>query len=237
MEDGKTLVVCVAHPGDFVWRAGGALALMKAQGWHTHVICATYGTKGEAGSLWNEPGATEAGVAAKRRVEAEAAAAALGAAIEFLELEDYPLVPTQEAVVALNRRFRALRPDIVLTHPDADPGNTDHPAMSHMVMQARMFALAPGYGTDMAAPFSVYYFEPHQPELCGFRADHMLDISGVWDAKYAAFQAIQSQRGVWDYYERVALQRGAQAGRRAAAPIRHAEAYQKVLPTVGSNFQ
>jgi len=236
MENEKTLMACVAHPGDFVWRAGGALALMKAQGWRTHVVCATYGTKGEAGVLWKEPGATEEGVAAKRRSEAEAAAA-LGAGIEFLELKDYPLVPTQEAVVALNRSFRDLRPDIVLTHPDADPGNSDHPAMSQMVMQARMFALAPGYGADMARPFSVYYFEPHQPELCSFRADHMLDISDVWETKYAAFQEIKSQRSVWDYYERVAVQRGMQAGRRTAALICHAEAYQKVLPTVGRNFQ
>ncbi len=72
MENEKTLMVCVAHPGDFVWRAGGALALMKAQGWRTYVICVTYGTKGEAGVLWKEPGATEESIAAKRRSEAEA---------------------------------------------------------------------------------------------------------------------------------------------------------------------
>jgi len=230
------LLVVAAHPGDFVWRAAGAIALHRAAGWRVKVVCASYGVKGEAGSLWKEPGADLQSVGVARRVETYAAAQVLGAELCCLELDDYPLVPSTEDIVGLSKVVREFQPQVVLTHAPKDPANVDHANISSMVMQARSFACAPGYGMDMINPPAVHYFEPHQPEQSDFKADLFLNITQFWEIKRRAFEVIASQRGVWDYYERVALQRGAQAGRRSREPIKYAEAYQRAFPAVLNLF-
>ena len=47
----STLVVS-AHAADFVWRAGGAIALAAARGHRVTVLCLTYGERGESASAW-----------------------------------------------------------------------------------------------------------------------------------------------------------------------------------------
>lgn len=233
----RALLVVAAHPGDFVWRAAGAIALHLAAGWRVKVVCASLGVKGEAGPLWNQPGMTMASVSALRRQEAMAAADALGVELALLDMDDYPLVPSTADIVGLSGLLREFRPTVIITHPPKDPGNVDHANVSEMVIQARSFAAARGYGSDVLNPPAVYFFEPHQPEQCDFQADLFLNISEYWGVKRRAFEAIQSQRGVWDYYERVALQRGAQAGRRATHAILHAEAFQRAFPSVVNEFE
>ena len=83
-------------------------------------------------------------IKAIRRDEAEAAASALGAEIEFLDLGDYPLVESPEAVAKLVDVYRRVQPTVVLTHPLADPYNGDHPAAARMALQARVLAQAIG---------------------------------------------------------------------------------------------
>jgi 4-oxalomesaconate hydratase len=234
--DKRRLLVIVAHPGDFVWRASGAIALHLANGWRVQVICASLGVKGEAGSLWKSPGATLESVSEARRQEVANAASILNVEMKLLTMGDYPLLPTAPDTLQVSRFMREFRPSIVLTHPPKDPANADHANVSEMVMQARTFASAPGYGGDVITPPNVYFFEPHQPELCEFKADLFLDITEYWSLKLQAFRAIESQRNVWDYYERVAMQRGAQAGRRSAKPILQAEAYQRAFPSVVHSF-
>src|SRR5690348_1362091 len=87
----KTLLVVTAHPGDFVWRAGGAIALHAKAGWRAHITCLSFGERGESQGAWRQPGATLEGVKAGRKAEAEKAAGVLGAAIEFFDAGDYPL--------------------------------------------------------------------------------------------------------------------------------------------------
>src|SRR5690242_5248117 len=96
---GPVLVVS-AHAADFVWRAGGGLALSAQQGRETHVLCLTYGERGESASLWRA-GRTLEEVKAVRREEAERAAEVLGARISFLDAGDYPLRPTDELLDAV----------------------------------------------------------------------------------------------------------------------------------------
>ncbi|VVM92356.1 4-oxalmesaconate hydratase [Pseudomonas fluorescens] len=234
--ENKNLLVVVAHPGDFVWRSAGAIAAHLAAGWNVEVVCCSLGSKGEAGALWKQPGATLESVAAIRLEEAHRAADVLGVQLHMLGLADYPLVLETKDTLALAQRMRSFRPAIVLTHPPVDPGNADHVNVSACVMQARVLATAPGYGADTITPPNVYYFEPHQPEQSDFKADLFLDITPVWSIKRRTFEAIASQKGVWDYYERVALQRGAQAGRRSTRPIQYAEAYSRAFPSVTELF-
>ena len=39
----KTGLVITAHPGDFVWRAGGAIALHAKRGMRVKILCLSYG--------------------------------------------------------------------------------------------------------------------------------------------------------------------------------------------------
>jgi len=72
----STLVVS-AHAADFVWRAGGAIALAAARGETVTVVCLSFGERGESASAWRA-GKTLEEIKALRRGEAENAAAVLG---------------------------------------------------------------------------------------------------------------------------------------------------------------
>jgi 4-oxalomesaconate hydratase len=71
-------VLCVsAHAADFVWRADGYLARAADQGRQAHVLCLSYGERGESARLWRQ-GLTANEVKAVHREEAERAAEILG---------------------------------------------------------------------------------------------------------------------------------------------------------------
>lgn len=44
----RTGLVVTAHPGDFVWRAGGAIALHARRGVRMTIVCLSYGERGES---------------------------------------------------------------------------------------------------------------------------------------------------------------------------------------------
>ena len=62
----KTGLVITAHPGDFVWRAGGAIALHAKRGYRVKIVCLSFGERGESQFAWKETGATLASVKAGR---------------------------------------------------------------------------------------------------------------------------------------------------------------------------
>jgi 4-oxalomesaconate hydratase len=233
----STLVVS-AHAADFVWRAGGAIALAASRGDGVTVLCLTYGERGESASAWRAGKALEE-IKALRRAEAENAAAALGAEIEFLDAGDYPLHETDELVDRIVGVYRRVEPSVVLTHSLADPYNQDHPAAAQMALRARVLAQAIGYpapGEPIGAP-PVFLFEPHQPEMCGFKPEVLLDITPVFDAKRKAMECMAAQQHLWDYYTDLARRRGTQLRRNAGPNLglpqsTMAEAYMRVFPQV-----
>ena len=70
-------LVVSAHSADFIWRAGGAIALYAKRGWKVKVVCLSFGEKGESQKLWKDPAMTLEQVKTKRRAEAERAGACL----------------------------------------------------------------------------------------------------------------------------------------------------------------
>jgi 4-oxalomesaconate hydratase len=234
---GPFLVVS-AHAGDFVWRAGGAIALASGGGAEVTVLCLSYGERGESASAWRA-GKQLAEIKAIRREEASQAAEVLGAAIEFADAGDYPLRESDELIDAIVGCYRRVRPAVVLTHALADPYNPDHPAAARMALQARVFAQAIGYdapGEPLAAP-PVFLFEPHQPEQCDFKPQVLLDITPVFSVKRKAMECLKAQQHMWDYYTDLARRRGVQLQRNAGpnlglAHSTMAEAYMRVYPEV-----
>ena len=109
MTDRKTVLVVSAHAADFVWRAGGAIALHQQLGYEVTIVCLSYGERGESAKLWKEQGATLEKVKASRRNEAKAAAQALGAHdIQFFDLGDYPLEMDRQAKFRLADLMRVV---------------------------------------------------------------------------------------------------------------------------------
>jgi 4-oxalomesaconate hydratase len=231
----RSLLAIGAHAADFVWRAGGALALTSRDGGRASVLALSYGERGESGELWKEDGQTEERVKEIRHGEAQTAAAALGADFRSLDLGDYPLVMDAAAVERLTELIRALEPQLIFTHAARDPFNPDHGVAHEATVQAR--ALASGAGVASAfktiPPPELLLFEPHQPELCGFVPTTFLDITPVWDKKVAAMQAMSAQSYLVQYYSERAEHRANHARRISGrSDIRYAEAFQREIPVV-----
>ncbi len=189
------LLVVSAHAGDFVWRAGGAIAVAVKRGDPVTVLCLSFGERGESASAWRA-GRSLDEIKALRRDEAIRAAKTLGAEIEFCDAGDYPLRETDQLTDQIVRVVRRIRPAVMLTHALADPYNPDHPAAARMALNARVYAQAAGYdapGEPLGAP-PVFCFEPHQPEMCGFMPQVLLDITEVFDMKRQAMECLAAQR-------------------------------------------
>src|SRR5689334_8962393 len=139
----RSTLVVTAHAGDFVWRAGGAIALAASRGEKVTIACLTFGERGESAKAWRE-GRKLDEIKAMRREEAEKAAATLGAEVRFFDAGDYPLTATAELTDRLVAVCRETQPDVVLTHPTEDPYNGDHPAANRMALEARVLAQAIG---------------------------------------------------------------------------------------------
>jgi 4-oxalomesaconate hydratase len=241
--DAGPLLVVSAHAGDFVWRAGGAVALASSRGCEVTVLCLSYGERGESAKSWRE-GKRLDEIKAIRREEATEAAEVLGASIEFLDAGDYPLRESDELVDAIVRCYRRVVPAVVLTHTLADPYNGDHPAAARMALQARVLAQAIGYeapGEPLGAP-PVFLFEPHQPEQCDFKPQVLLDITEVFDTKRKAMACLKAQPHMWDYYTELARRRGVQFERNAGPNLgllhsTMSEAYMRLYPETTRTLQ
>lgn len=238
----ESLLVVSAHVGDFVWRAGGAIALYTSRGHRSTVVCLAYGERGESARYWRM-GMDLDEVKAARHEEAEKAAAVLGAEIHLLDANDYPLIETPELVERLAGIYRDVQPTVVLTHTEKDPWNNDHEAAHRMALTARIIAQAPGFqpgGEPLGAP-PVFLFEPHQTEYSGFMPDVLLDITDVWEKKLEAMHCMEGQTHLWDYYTDVARRRGVQAKRNSGPNLglkteTMGEAYQRVYPQVATEL-
>ena len=228
-----------AHSADFVWRAGGAVAVAVENGGTAEVIALSYGERGESGELWKEEGQTVENVKKVRHGEAEAAAAALGATFRCLDLGDYPLQIDGDALVQIADAIREFAPDVLITHTDRDPFNPDHPVASAAVDRARGLAAGAGVSSAFAtiAPPALFLFEPHQPELCNFTPTTFVDITPVIERKKAAMAEMKAQQYLQTYYAQRAEQRGNHA-RRASGnkAVQYAEAFQRVIPQVVSEL-
>lgn len=239
---GETLMVVSAHVGDFVWRAGGAIALYASRGHDVHVVCLAYGERGESARFWRQ-GMTLDQVKKARHEEAVAAAGVLGAELHTFDGDDYPLVETPELLDRLVKTYREVMPTVVLTHSERDPWNRDHETAFSMATKARIIAQAAGYdpGNEVLGAPPVFLFEPHQSEYCGFMPDVLLDITEVWDKKLEAMHCLEGQQHLWDYYSDVARRRGVQAKRNSGPNLglkteTMGEAYQRVYPQVASEL-
>src|SRR5262249_12601130 len=116
-------------------------------------------------------------IAERRRQEATSAAEVLGAPIEFLGLGDADVWDTPETRTAFIRLFRAVGPELVITH-GPDDYHDDHVRVGDLATKCAWFAASPGHVTGQAplpAPAAVVYMD----NLAGlhFEPTHLVDIT------------------------------------------------------------
>src|SRR5262249_41790303 len=151
----------------------------------------------------------------------------------FVDGGTYPPNLTAAPSARMVDVYRNPHPPFLLPHALEDPNNFDPPDAAHFARQTRVVAQAMGHKPDAkyqyAAP-PVFLFEPHQPEMCNFKPQVILNIDEVWEVKRKSFEILAAQKYLWAYYERVALQRGMQGGGNSGKPMTYGEAYQRLFP-------
>jgi LmbE family N-acetylglucosaminyl deacetylase len=134
------LLIIGAHPDDADYAAGGTAALYRAAG---HTVKMVSLTNGDAGHHVT-PGPE---LARRRRAEAAAAGAVIGATYDTLDNHDGLLLPTLENRLQVIRLIRTFRPDLVLTHRPNDY-HPDHRYTSQLVQDAAYMVTVPAVAAD-----------------------------------------------------------------------------------------
>jgi LmbE family N-acetylglucosaminyl deacetylase len=141
------LLILGAHPDDADFAAGGLAALYRMAG---HIVKMVSLTNGDAGHHQKAGHA----LVERRRREAAAAGAVIGATYDLMNNHDGELLPTLENRRQLIRLIRTFRPDLVLTHRPNDY-HPDHRYASLLVQDAAYLLTVPAVTPDT----------PHLPGL------------------------------------------------------------------------
>jgi len=178
MSEAVGVLAIGAHPDDVELGCGGTVAKLAHAGRRVAIL---HLTRGEAGSRGSAEG---------RQLEAERAAAALGAcALHFLDCGDGALrtgAAEEEALIALLRR---LRPELVLGPTPADR-HPDHGRSHRLVADACFYAgLAKRGAGAPHRPAAHFSYMQHD----GFEPSFVVDVTASWAAKMAALDAYESQ--------------------------------------------
>lgn len=141
MSDRLRLLILGAHPDDAEFHAGALAAVYRHRGHEVKIVSMTNGDAG------HHEIAGEA-LAVRRKAEAAAAAAVIGAASEVWANRDGQLQPTLELRWQVVRAIREFRPDLVLTHRPNDY-HPDHRAVGQAVQDACYLVTVPAVVPDV----------------------------------------------------------------------------------------
>ncbi len=187
-----TILAVGAHPDDIEFGCGALLLLERQAGNAVKLLVLS---RGEAAS---------SGTPEEREQESRAAAAQLGAAIEFLDFRgDCYLEYTPQNAVRLAAEIRRAQPAIVLApHPEANQ-HPDHAAAGSLVRDACRFARYAGLVDLLTLPphkvGQLYYYDITRH---GVRPpDLVVDVSAVAPAWQQLMECHASQMRTRRYAE------------------------------------
>ena len=192
MSDQVALLVIGAHPDDAEFTAGGFSAMTSARGGRVLHVAVTNGDKGHQ----TLGGAT---LARKRRDEARAAAAVVGAEAIVLDNHDGELMPTLENRYEIIRIIRDFKPDLVLC-PRTYDYHPDHRYTAQLVQDAlymvRVQNVCPHHDRLESDPVVMYVHDSFQKPY-PLQPDVVLDIDSVYDKKIEALGKHACQMYEW----------------------------------------
>src|SRR5947209_6430428 len=134
------LLIIGAHPDDADYAAGGTAALYRAAGHEVKMVSLTNGDAGHH----RESGPA---LAQRRRAEAAAAGAVIGASYDVLENGDGLLLPSLENRRQVICMIREFQPDLILTHRPNDY-HPDHRYTSQLVQDAAYMVTVPAVAPE-----------------------------------------------------------------------------------------
>jgi LmbE family N-acetylglucosaminyl deacetylase len=184
-----------AHPDDADIKAGGTAAKWCAGG---HVVQLVSLCDGSAGHQTM----SGAPLAERRRAEARASGAVIGATYEVWDFPDGELQPTLEARRRLIRLIRTFDPDLLLTHRSTDY-HPDHCYTGLLVQEAAYMVTVPAICPDtphlLRSPVILYFSDAFK-KPCRFEPHVVVDIAGEVDRVVAMLHCHQSQFYEWIPY-------------------------------------
>jgi LmbE family N-acetylglucosaminyl deacetylase len=186
------LLIIGAHPDDADYHAGGTAALYRAAG---HVVKMVSLTTGAAGHQTLRGGE----LAQRRRAEAAAAGAVIGATYDVLDNPDGALLPTLENRRQVIRLIRTFAPDLVLTHRPNDY-HPDHRYTSALVQDAAYLVTVPAVVPE--APHLprdpvIAYLPDNFQKPYPFQPSVVVDVGSVFDRIVAMLHCHTSQFYEW----------------------------------------
>lgn len=203
------LLVIGAHPDDADLSAGGTIALYRAAGHTVKMVSVTNGDAGHHQIRGPE-------LAKRRKAEALASGATLGATYDVLDNHDGQLQPTLENRYQIIRLIRTFKPDLVLTHRPNDY-HPDHRYVSQLVQDAAYMVTVPPVCPDvphlMRDPVIAYLPDDFQRPY-PFSPTVAVEIDAVIDKVVDMLHCHESQFYEWlpynaGYPEKVPKEAGA----------------------------
>ncbi len=186
------ILVIGAHPDDADLKSGGCAVLWRLLGHVVKLVSVTDGGSGH--QTLRRPALVE-----RRRTEARAAGALIGAEYDVLDYPDGGLLPTLEARHELIRLIRTFGPDLVLTHRPNDY-HPDHRYTSVLVQDAAYMVTVPAVCPEtphltrdpVIAYLSDDFTKPH-----AFTPDVVVDVGPAWDGMIDMLDCHVSQFYEW----------------------------------------
>ena len=186
------LLIIGAHPDDADYAGGGIAALFRAAG---HVVQMVSLTNGDAGHHES----AGAPLARRRRAEAAAAGAVIGAEYHVWDNHDGELQPTLDNRRQVIRLIRSFRPDLVLTHRPNDY-HPDHRYTSQLVQDAAYMVTVPAIVSDtphLPANPVIAYLPDDFDRPYPFAPDVAVDVGPVLDKVIGMLACHVSQFYEW----------------------------------------
>ncbi|HKI16290.1 MAG TPA: PIG-L family deacetylase [Isosphaeraceae bacterium] len=186
------ILIIGAHPDDGDIKAGGTAAKWCALG---HVVQLVSLTNGQAGhQTMHGPG-----LASRRRAEAQAAGAVIGASYEVFDQRDGELDDRLEYRHQVIRLVRSFRPDLIITHRSTDY-HPDHRFAGLLVQDASYLLTVPAVCPDVPhlafCPVILYFSDAfHKPNR--FEPHVVVDIEDEFDHVIKMLHCHQSQFYEW----------------------------------------
>jgi LmbE family N-acetylglucosaminyl deacetylase len=191
-EEPLRILIIGAHPDDADIKAGGTAAKWSELG---HVVRLVSLTDGRAGhQTMHGPE-----LAARRRGEAQRAAAVIGATYEVFDIPDGELSDGLEYRLRVIRLIRDFRPDLIITHRSTDY-HPDHRFAGLLVQDASYLLTVPAVCPDvphLAQTPVILYFSDAFKKPCRFEPHVAVDIEAEFDRLVDMLHAHQSQFYEW----------------------------------------
>jgi LmbE family N-acetylglucosaminyl deacetylase len=212
------ILAIAAHPGDALFTMGATVAQHIHNGGRGAFLSLTRGEKGHRTIAPKEYGEMQ-------RTATEKAARLLGAEATFLTYPDAEIPVNDEASFAVCDVIRHEKPGIIVTHWSGS-WHKDHQNTFLVVRDAIFYAGLDAMPRKLPAHnVAKLFFADNWEDATNYQPDTFLDITTVyekWAESCALFPMWRGETGLIrynDYYQSLAVMRGALAGFRYAVAL------------------